>query len=701
MKYDKDGRLLSLTFNNSECVPVVGDLVTYIPDEFKYARDGFGGNQHWMYIVPKDYSLDLDHIDAKPMSFGIIPISIGTLPGPADKDYLDSYKEFLRDNNVLQYGVAIYDCICSDHCMFIYQRWNDYENNTYNKINGVLLADDQVYQFHTFMNYDRPISSREDVIRQFELMSRQWMKHVVLSGDSIYKPKGDPAEVTATLNDLSRLVKKCKEVLLSTLSDEFGSDITESYASIARLFYQDHNIPIDSSSLHSINNMLGRADNQELPDVKFASITDLLRAPLHDRVMKQLVMTDKVSERTMGGGITIVHSEGVKELLKVLCQNNDIDYDLDLFSMECVETVRDLFNEKWSGISTYSLDESTMVIHQHDSTSYAMNESTDVTDSEPWGTPTKTESKPAKQSTESVKNEPEIANVAACMATGISVGETHVVGLKSDGTVMAVGDNDYGETEVDGWEDIIAVSAAESHTVGLKSNGTVVAVGDNDIGELEVDDWNDIVAVAAGPNHTIGLKSDGTVVATPILWDGCDKGQTAINDWKDIIAISTSTFHTVGLKSDGTVIATYITDDDCDEGQAEVNEWEDIIAISAAVNHTVGLRSDGTVVAAGINDANQIAVDVIPDDWKDIIAISTSKYYTVGLKKDGTVSSVGQYGYQLAEVSDWKNIVAISAGQNYVVGLKSDGTVLVSSFDENLDPDELGLDSWTDIVNKR
>ena len=51
------------------------------------------------------------------------------------------------------------------------------------------------------------------------------------------------------------------------------------------------------------------------------------------------------------------------------------------------------------------------------------------------------------------------------------------------------------------------------HTVGLKSDGTVVAVGNNIDGQLNVGSWTDIVQVAAGRYHTVGLKSDGTVVA--------------------------------------------------------------------------------------------------------------------------------------------------------------------------------------------
>ena len=74
----------------------------------------------------------------------------------------------------------------------------------------------------------------------------------------------------------------------------------------------------------------------------------------------------------------------------------------------------------------------------------------------------------------------------------IAAGPRHTLGLKSDGTVMAVGDNKYGQCNVSGWCDIVAIAAGCAHTIGLKSDGTVVAVGDNEYGQCNVRDWVDI-----------------------------------------------------------------------------------------------------------------------------------------------------------------------------------------------------------------
>jgi hypothetical protein len=137
------------------------------------------------------------------------------------------------------------------------------------------------------------------------------------------------------------------------------------------------------------------------------------------------------------------------------------------------------------------------------------------------------------------------------------------------------------------------VAAGSEHTVGLKSNGTMVAVGYNYSGQCDVSGWTDIVQVAAGGFHTVGLKSNGTVVAVGYNYSGqCDVG-----GWGNITQVAAGTWLTVGLRSDGTVVAVggnY-------QGQCEVGNWTDIIKVAAGDGHTVGLRSDGTVVAVGYN----------------------------------------------------------------------------------------------------
>ena len=280
------------------------------------------------------------------------------------------------------------------------------------------------------------------------------------------------------------------------------------------------------------------------------------------------------------------------------------------------------------------------------------------------------------------------AGQKAGMHHTVSAGTYHTVGLKSDDTVVAVRYNEYGQCNVSGWTDIVAVSAGIGHTVGLKTDGTVVAVGFSDGGRCDVSDWTDIVAVSAGNWHTVGLKSDGTVVAV----GNNDYGQCDVSGWTDIVTVSAGSFHTVGLKSDGTVVAV----GNNDYGQCDVSGWTDIVTVSAGHSHTVGLKSDGTVVAtkySGKSTYNYGQCNV--SGWTDIVAVSAGHSHTVGLKSDGTVVAVGWNDYGQCDVSDWTDIVAVSAGGGYTVGLKSDGTVVAVGYN---DDGRCDVSDWRDII---
>jgi len=256
----------------------------------------------------------------------------------------------------------------------------------------------------------------------------------------------------------------------------------------------------------------------------------------------------------------------------------------------------------------------------------------------------------------------------------IASGYEHIVELKSDGTVVAVGDNNHGQCDVSEWTDIVAISANAYHTIGLRADGTVVAAGPKYDRECAVGGWTDIVAISTDNFHTVGLKADGTVVAT----GSNDDGKCNVNGWKKIVAISAGESHTVGLKANGSVVAAGAND----HGQCDVSGWTDIVAISAGGVHTVGLKSDGTVVAVGDNDWGQCDVH----DWTDIVAISTGYYATVGLKADGTVvfagGDVAKGKGTWSDVMNWTDIVAISADRQ-LIGLKADGTIVYAgSFDD-------------------
>lgn len=70
-----------------------------------------------------------------------------------------------------------------------------------------------------------------------------------------------------------------------------------------------------------------------------------------------------------------------------------------------------------------------------------------------------------------------------------NTGNGHTIGLKSDGTVVAVSWNKHNQCDVNDWYHIVAVAAGYLHTVGLKSDGSMVAVGGNEYGQFDVSGW--------------------------------------------------------------------------------------------------------------------------------------------------------------------------------------------------------------------
>jgi len=243
------------------------------------------------------------------------------------------------------------------------------------------------------------------------------------------------------------------------------------------------------------------------------------------------------------------------------------------------------------------------------------------------------------------------------------------------------------------WKIAPMVAAGWDHTVGLSSNGTVVAVGDNTTGGCDVDNWTQIFQIAAGGSpviigaFTVGVKLDGTVVSTagggPTGIVQVDAGSQGIvgrkpngtvvpnvSGWTGIIQVATSSMHTVGLKSGGTVVAV---GDNNWYGQLDVSGWTDITQVAAGNGKafTVGLRSNRTVVATGYTSSHTGC-----GTWTDIIQVAAGYYHTVGLKSNGTVVAVGRNSSGQCNVGNWTDIIQVAAGYEHTVGLKSDGTVV-------------------------
>jgi alpha-tubulin suppressor-like RCC1 family protein len=278
----------------------------------------------------------------------------------------------------------------------------------------------------------------------------------------------------------------------------------------------------------------------------------------------------------------------------------------------------------------------------------------------------------------------------------IAAGGYHSLALKSDGSIVTWGRNNYGQTSVPaGLDGVVAIAAGNDHSLALRADGTVVAWGLNGSGQSNVPtDLDGVVAIAAGGNHSLALKSDGTVVA----WGFNNYGQTSVPTGLDgVVAIAAGFFHSLALKSDGTVFVWGAEFN----GQKNMPAGLDgVVAIAAGGYHSLALKSDGSVVAWGFNNYGQSNV---PTGLDGVTAISAGYYYSLAVKSDGSIVAWGYNNHGQSNVPAGTAMpvkaVGIAAGYSHSLALKSDGAVVAWGYNNSGQSSvPAGLDGVTAIA---
>ncbi len=186
-----------------------------------------------------------------------------------------------------------------------------------------------------------------------------------------------------------------------------------------------------------------------------------------------------------------------------------------------------------------------------------------------------------------------------------------IIGKKKDGSFFAYGFNEIGRsiggstdvseeaekllTEVEKWEDIVSFAAGSMYVVGVKSDGTVVAVDTN--GNVKnTDELTNIKTIYASTKVPIGITKDGNVVTI----NASDKMERELDSWENVVKLEFGSWRPlVALHSDGTVSAY------CKEEEPfYVGGWTDIVDIAAHEALIIGIKNDGTIVYYGDEDIN-------------------------------------------------------------------------------------------------
>ena len=145
------------------------------------------------------------------------------------------------------------------------------------------------------------------------------------------------------------------------------------------------------------------------------------------------------------------------------------------------------------------------------------------------------------------------------------------------------------------------------HTVGLQSDGTVVACGDNSYGQCDVGALHDVKAVA--------VLGDGSVVSTNF----------DLSAWHDILAVSASSTAILALDAQGRVCAHFFRESD----RLDFSSVTDAVAIAAGGTHFAVVLSDGSVrvlmTRLALTDTAELLLDGEPFEDTDGILRALNK----------------------------------------------------------------------------
>lgn len=267
--------------------------------------------------------------------------------------------------------------------------------------------------------------------------------------------------------------------------------------------------------------------------------------------------------------------------------------------------------------------------------------------------------------------------------TEISGGDSHVCGLKPDGSPVCwgFGISDYKPKPMDGEhhppenKKFTAISSGHSHTCAIRLDGSPICWGSDRYDQVSAAPEEErFIAISSGFSHACALRPDGS----PVCWGDNDDHQSQPPPGEKFTAISSGGNHTCALRTDGSpvcwgnrirrLLETYYY------GQEKPPAGEKFTAISSGWTHTCALRPDGSPVCWG-NDENGIST---PPQNHSLAAISAGAIHTCALTTDGSAICWGDKKdrryYGQADPPEGKKFVAISSGGDHTCGLQPDGS---------------------------
>ncbi|MBI5384920.1 MAG: hypothetical protein HZA90_09565 [Verrucomicrobia bacterium] len=276
-----------------------------------------------------------------------------------------------------------------------------------------------------------------------------------------------------------------------------------------------------------------------------------------------------------------------------------------------------------------------------------------------------------------------LTNIMAVAASPCDSG-AHSLAVRSNGTVVAWGNNFYGQTNVPGSAtNVVAVAAGGRHSIALKRDGSLALWGDNSFGQITnaPAGLTNVVEVKAGLWHTVALKANGQVVA----WgDQFNRSNAVPSGLSNVIAIAAGPRHCLALKSDHTVAAWGF--DIVFRGYYRLTNGEPY-ALFMGTNPPAGTNglvwldaysATPTNLPAGRTVFGNFLPTYVPTTLTNVVAISAGMEHNQALRRDGSIFVWGRTNAAVVtESPPMTNAVAHGAGWHYGVAVNPE-TLLMS-----------------------
>lgn len=184
--------------------------------------------------------------------------------------------------------------------------------------------------------------------------------------------------------------------------------------------------------------------------------------------------------------------------------------------------------------------------------------------------------------------------------------------------------------------DLVQIERHQRHVVALRSNGLVVASGQDYGGMLGVGGWTDVKQIRANYAASYGLRNNGTVYCAHSDVPNVDWGQFNVGSWTDVDKIYAGYYWIAGLRTDGLI---YYAGNDM--------PGDPTIPQSFANGHGVYLQQVQASLCLAMGDNNRLywismhdpqGISSIVTGWTDIAACQwTWKDHVFAVKTNGKI----------------------------------------------------------------